>query len=35
MMPFAGWVSDKIDRRRLYAMGAVAGAVWILSLIHI
>ena len=29
MMPFAGWVSDKIDRRRLYAMGAVAGAVWI------
>lgn len=29
MMPFAGWVSDKINRRLLYAIAAVAGAVWI------
>lgn len=27
-MPFAGWLSDRIDRRRLYAISAVLGGVW-------
>lgn len=28
-MPFAGWVSDRIDRRKLYAVAAALGGVWI------
>ncbi len=27
-MPFAGWVSDRIDRRLQYAVAAVLGAIW-------
>ncbi|WP_040159336.1 MFS transporter [Nigerium massiliense] len=27
-MPFAGWLSDRIDRRLLYAIATVAGGVW-------
>lgn len=27
-MPFAGWLSDRIDRRLLYAIATVAGAIW-------
>lgn len=27
-MPVAGWLSDRVDRRMLYAAGAVGGAVW-------
>lgn len=28
-MPLAGWASDRIDRRKLYAVAAVLGAIWI------
>jgi MFS family permease len=27
-MPLAGWLSDRFNRRRLYALAAVCGAVW-------
>lgn len=27
-MPFAGWLSDRIPRKTLYAVAAVAGALW-------
>lgn len=27
-MPFAGWLSDRVDRRGLYAGAAVLGAIW-------
>ncbi len=29
LMPFAGWVSDHIERKKLYAFAAVLGAIWI------
>ncbi|WP_226913290.1 MFS transporter [Gephyromycinifex aptenodytis] len=28
-MPLAGWVSDRIERKKLYGMAAVAAAIWI------
>lgn len=28
LMPFAGWLSDRIDRRRLYGAAAVLGSIW-------
>lgn len=28
-MPFAGWVSDRIERKKLYAIAAVLGGIWI------
>ncbi|MFI6099719.1 MFS transporter [Lentzea sp. NPDC051213] len=28
LMPLAGWVSDRVNRRGLYATAAVCGAVW-------
>lgn len=27
-MPFAGWLSDRVDRRLLYAVACVLGAIW-------
>ncbi|HWC24043.1 MAG TPA: MFS transporter [Flexivirga sp.] len=27
-MPVAGWLSDRVDRRMLYAGGAIGGAIW-------
>ena len=28
IMPFAGWVSDHIERRKLYAIASVCAAIW-------
>ena len=28
-MPFAGWVSDRIERKKLYAVAAILGGIWI------
>lgn len=32
-MPFAGWLSDRVNRRLLYGIAAVAGAVWAFAFI--
>lgn len=29
LMPFAGWVSDHIERKKLYAIASICGGVWI------
>lgn len=34
-MPLAGWVSDRIDRRTVYAVASVAGAVWIFAFVAV
>ncbi|MGH3435715.1 MAG: MFS transporter [Sciscionella sp.] len=34
-MPVAGWLSDRVDRRALYAAGAVGAAVWMYVFIAI
>ncbi|MDX3000035.1 MFS transporter [Kribbella solani] len=28
MIPWSGWLSDRYGRRRIYAIGAVGGAIW-------
>ena len=34
-MPVAGWISDRVNRKLLYAAGAVGGAVWMFVFVGI
>lgn len=35
LIPFSGWLSDKIGRRTVYAAGAVGAAIWAFVFFHI